>query len=217
MAAGILALTSSLSIAAPDPANLHPLMTPGTDFWVATGGTKLSVGYSFHVNVPLLVNAIGSTEYDQLGRGHVFYLWDSTGDLLFTGGIGGPETDDPDYNTTAGSYKWIDFNTVLPVGDYVIAGWGYGGLTNGPNGDAVVLPLLGKGKTTSDLITITAAGYTSGPVTPSAFIRGAAGLAGGQVILSAVALASAVPEPSTYAMLFAGLAMVGGIARRRKQ
>jgi hypothetical protein len=30
-------------------------------------------------------------------------------------------------------------------------------------------------------------------------------------------VAAAVPEPATYAMLLAGLALVGAIARRRKQ
>jgi hypothetical protein len=33
---------------------------------------------------------------------------------------------------------------------------------------------------------------------------------------STVTITAAVPEPSTYAMLFAGLAAVGFVARRRK-
>ncbi|MBP6505549.1 MAG: PEP-CTERM sorting domain-containing protein [Rhodoferax sp.] len=31
------------------------------------------------------------------------------------------------------------------------------------------------------------------------------------------AIAAAVPEPETYAMLLAGLALVGAVARRRRQ
>ena len=54
-------------------------------------------------------------------------------------------------------------------------------------------------------------------ITPDLFGGEVAANVSGYITLSAVALASTVPEPSTYAMLFGGLAMMGLIVRRRKQ
>ena len=43
------------------------------------------------------------------------------------------------------------------------------------------------------------------------------GVAGGPETFSAVSLSPAVPEPQTYAMMLAGLALLGWVGRRRQQ
>lgn len=209
IAAGILALTSSLSIAAPAPADLHPLTTVGTDF-LYSFGRPMALGYSFHVNEPILVNAIGTSDFE---RTHWIMLWDAKGNTLFNDVINSSIGEYPGEATYSGGLKYVDFNIILPVGDYVIGGWNYGGLKNLPDGTFAYVPITRGSTPTSSLITITASGYGTS-MNPDIFSRDGVGFASGWMTLSAVAV---VPEPDTYVMLFAGLAMIAGMTRRRRQ
>lgn len=214
IAAGILALASTLSVAsAPDPANINPLtaLTTSTTNPLLTP-VGVGLGYSFHVNQPLLVNAIGTFDPS---RFHEIFLWDSKGNVLFSDVM--PRS--YDYGgivTSAAGYQFIDFNTVLPVGDYVIAGGNFGGRQNEWGEFGSYNPTFWGG-TVNPLITVTGSDISTVALKPGDFTDPRKIFFSTYVTLSAVALTSAVPEPSTYAMLFVGLAMMGVVARRRKR
>jgi hypothetical protein len=116
-------------------------------------------------------------------------VWDSTGKLVL-------------FNNDKNEDNWnafIDLGTTLTAGEeyfFTIGNW--------PND-------LIPGVTTVDLNDIGAsfalpAGQPGGKLYPS----------GGGGVWNVV-VTGAIPEPETYAMLLAGLAVVGAVARRRKQ
>ncbi len=83
--------------------------------------------------------------------------------------------------------------------------------STGPNGFA----LLGTVSTDSTPTTFSALNAGSYGLQVAGFAAGAVGgLYNGAISISSV---SAVPEPETYAMLLAGLGLVGAVARRRNK
>lgn len=184
--------------------------TPGIDFTPSASnqGYATSIwnlGYSFTVNSPVDVVGLGNIDAGVFPQAQQVGLWNSSGALLASAYV--DQTDQ-----VLGAAPWV-FEAITPiklqVGQTYIVGAQGGSLYTGQVNPVTVDPRI-----TYDTDLYTYLGNTSNNplVEPTSTTGLPHGWFGGNV-----ELASAVPEPATWAMLILGLAMIGFAARRRRE
>jgi hypothetical protein len=200
VAVGAIALASAGSALAIDPTLTT---TPGLEF---TGGTvvnnqssrNLTLGYEFVVAAPVTVNALAY--YNYVGTpSHEVGLWDSSGNLLVSAAV--MSTD-----TLIGSFLYHPIDPVaLQSGSrYVVGGLNLGG-------EWVLSASSIQTASGIQYLQNRYSGSSSSLTYPTSTFSGEDyGYFGGSIGIAPV------PEPETYAMMVAGIGLIGCMARRRK-
>lgn len=191
----------SVSLALAFAANAHAI-TPAYEFTgstIASDPSPYSLGFEFSLSGTTSIYALAYFN-DGTRSDHQVGLWDTAGQLLASTTVHSTDT-------LNGHFNYAAITTLtLSAGNYVIAGTYLG--------NAAPAPVYLTGVTT-------AAGYSwvrdlqlsgTGLAFPTQNI-GNYGQNGIAVVNFSV---TAVPEPETYAMLIAGLALTGVAVRRRK-
>jgi hypothetical protein len=203
LAGAALAVAVSLSASA-QAAVLNPLLSISDPTGQSLGNGPFTLGWDFTVNSTITVNGLGvfDSGQDGLAESHAVGLWDSSGDLLASttvgSGLSGTLVDQFRYNSIAPVTLSADQTY------YVGAVWLDGA-------DPMVFNATGL--FTNPSITYNASAYVGGSSSlafPSNLYSDTTGYFGPNI--------SAVPEPSTWAMMLLGFAGLGfaGYHRIRK-
>ncbi len=189
----VLHMAASNAMAAPA---LSSFDSPAVFF-----GQEHSLGYAFTANQNLTVSSLGyyDSDRDGLTADHYVGIYDANHSLLGSATVGGAAT-------LLGDFRYTDLNStfqLLAGGTYYIAGT-TAGFSDGWVYQATNIVTNG----------ITYSGsYFHASTTALTFPETHAS---GREYMTVNFNVTAVPEPETYAMLLAGLGLVGAIARRRK-
>lgn len=175
-----------------------PAVTP-TGLQTFKNGVPWNMGFTFVANSPLVVTALGAFDagHDGFQDPHSVGLWDATGHLLASIAIVSGDK-------LIGDFRYATISSVkLSVGNTY-----YVGASNFGDGDAYALP---SAVTAAEGLTFGKSAATVGRALlfPSNTAGWRYGYFGGNLLVEAV------PEPETYAMLLAGLGLMGVVARRR--
>lgn len=155
------------------------------------------------------ISATATASYNQLssnGSVPVKVVQDYNGTPKYVGlGVYHKISETSDDNITSGELLTLTFNQVVTLTGLNLRAEGHGvyGLEN--------RTFLLNGNSQALTGSITGLSYTG-----TTFTFGYGGTNADQYYLSGMTV-TAVPEPETFAMLLAGLGVIGGIARRRKQ
>lgn len=194
-----LALLGGLAGHAHAQADERPALTP-IDYAIYDGDGPWTLGYTFTADTPLSVTALGAFdwEHDGFAASHEVGLWDENGNLLASTAVVSGDTLIGDFR-----YKAISAVTLTAGNVY------YVGASNFGDGDPY--GYSGSIGTTWGVVYGSSA-YTqaTGLEFPPYLSGMQPGYYGGNLLVAPV------PEPETYAMLAAGLGLIG-LASRRKQ
>lgn len=178
-------------------------ITPAVEYTTSStlnDDRPFTLGYSFTLSGPVTVNALG---YWDNGRGsdHQVGIWDANGTLLTSTTVLGT---DP----KVGHFVWGAIpNYTLAAGSYVIGGEFLGdGTFNSSATDIVSIPEYTYG---TDLQLL-----GEGLNFPTASTGGGYGQNG--IFEVNFSVTTAVPEPSSYALVLCGIGVIGATLRHRK-
>ena len=177
----------------------NPAITP-VDYSVNDGDGPWTLGFSFTADTPLSVTALGAFdwEHDGFASSHEVGLWDENGNLLASTAVASGDT-------LIGDFRYKTISSIqLTAGNLY-----YVGASNFGAGEA-----YGYSGTVSSFwgATFVSSAFTqaNGLEFPPYLSGAQPGYFGGNLLVAPV------PEPETYAMLAAGLGLIG-LASRRKQ
>lgn len=198
---GVVALTLLAVLAgnAQAQATGTPAVTP-IDYAIFDGDGPWTLGYTFRADTPLSVTALGAFdwEHDGFTTSHEVGLWDENGKLLASTVVAGGDTLVGDFR-----YKAISSVTLAAGNVYYVGASNFG--TGDPYGYA------GSVNTPWGVTFLSSAYVQSTGLEFPPYLSGMQpGYFGGNLLVAPV------PEPETYAMLAAGLGLIG-LASRRKQ
>ena len=165
-----------------------------------TDSRPFTLGYSFSLSAPVTVNALG---YWDNGRGsnHQVGIWDAGGTLLTSTTVMGT---DP----TVGHFVWGAISDyTLAAGSYVIGGEFLGDGTF--NSAATGILSIAQYTYGTDL-----QAFGAGLNFPTFSTNGIYGSNG--ILEVSFSVTTAVPEPSSYALMLLGIGVMGATLRRRK-
>jgi hypothetical protein len=194
-----LALLGVLAGSAQAQTTGSPAVTP-IDYAIFDGDGPWTLGYTFTADTPLSVTALGAFdwEHDGFATSHEVGLWDENGNLLASTAVASGDTLVGDFR-----YKAISSVTLAAGNVY------YVGASNFGTGDSYAY--AGSVNTPWGVTFLSSAYIQSNGLEFPPYLSGMQpGYFGGNLLVAPV------PEPETYAMLAAGLALVG-LASRRKQ
>lgn len=199
----VSAMATAILIAGFGGAAHAATITPAVEY--TTSGTlsdsrPFTLGYSFSLSAPVTVNALG---YWDNGRGsdHKVGIWDAAGTLLTSTTVLGT---DP----KVGHFVWGAIpNYTLAAGNYVIAGEFLGdGTFNSSANDIVSIPQYTYG---NDL-------QLGGAGLNFPTVNTGGGYGGNGIFEVSFSVTTAVPEPSSYALVLCGIGVMGATLRRSK-
>lgn len=160
-----------------------------------------TLGYTFTLSAPVTVNALGYWD-DGNGYSHQVGIWNSSGSLITSTTV---LAGDP----LVANFLWDTISSItLGAGQYTIGGQSYEG------GNTYDFLDTATGVNTIPQYTWGTAVYDENPGLNYPTITGSYGQNG--LLAVDFSVASAVPEPSTWAMLLLGFAGLGFMAYRRK-
>lgn len=171
-----------------------------TGFITATDPNPYSLGFEFSLSGTTSIDALAYF-HDGTGSDHQVGLWDTAGHLLASTTIHSTDTLNGHFNYAAIT------KLTLSAGNYVIGGTYLGGSAPAPVNLTGVTTTTGYSWVRDLQLSGTGLSF---PTQNS----GGYGQNGIAVVNFSV---TAVPEPETYAMLIAGLALTGAVLRRRNR
>jgi hypothetical protein len=200
------ALAMTLAVAAPArAADFNPAFTP-TGGWEWDGDGPWTLGYSFRADKDLIVSALGAYDFGQDGftTDHQVGLWDASGILLASVVVRSS-----DQLVDRFRYSEIDGVRLVAGATYMLGASDYG-FGDGYLLDADVGSMNG--------ITYLNSNYLEGfGLLRPTKVGFAGGYFGANMLTGAVNAVSAVPEPSSWALMLVGFGLIGGTMRASRR
>ncbi len=195
----VLAFLTILASQAHAQFDPQPAVTPA-NYALFNGDGPWTLGYSFRADQSAAVTALGAFdwEHDGFAANHQVGLWDENGNLLASTSVASGDT-------LIGDFRYNNISAVnLTAGSVYYVGASNFGVEDPYGYDGIV--------TTTSGITYLGSAYAYGAALDFPAYRSGVqtGYYGGNLLVAAV------PEPETYAMMAAGLGLIG-LASRRKQ
>jgi hypothetical protein len=196
IALALLAILAGQAHAQLDP---RPAVTPA-DYALFNGDGPWTLGYTFRADQSAAVTALGAFDWDHDGfaANHQVGLWDENGNLLASTSVASGDT-------LIGDFRYNNISAVnLTAGSVYYVGASNFGVEDPYGYDGTVTTTWG--------ISYLGSAYVNGsgldfPI----YLSGAqTGYYGGNLLVAAV------PEPETYAMMAAGLGLIGLASRRKR-
>jgi len=187
-------------------ADLTPSFTP-TGGWEWDGDGPWTLGYTFRADEEMIVSALGAYDFGQDGFtiSHQIGLWDAGGTLLASTVVEGSDA-------LVDRFRYSDIAHVrLAAGGTYMLGAADYGFGDGYLLDASVASAPG--------VTYLNSNYLEGFGLQRPTKLGAPGgyFGPNMIANSAASMTGAVPEPSTWAMMLIGFALVGGTIRAARR
>ena len=196
----VIALTLLTVLAGPAHAQAteSPAVTP-IDYSINNGDGPWTLGFAFTADTPLSVTALGAFDWDHNGfvGNHDVGLWDENGNLLASTAVASGDN-------LIGDFRYKAISTVKLTAGNVY----YVGSSNFGRGEPY--GYAGSISSTWGLTLLSSAFIQTNDLEFPRYLGGVQpGYFGGNLLVAPV------PEPETYAMLAAGLGLIG-LASRRK-